>query len=547
MYKKVVFLSVLALILCISTSSRAANIVWVSEALDETGDGIQDDQDWVDLLTSLGHEVYTNPGAWADLDAEEIELMNNADLVIFSRASNSGGYATDAAEITTWNSITAPMILMNAYLVRSSRWLWINSTDMVDDGATPVPTLEAVDLTHPIFTGVAFDAGNTVQAYDPMADSGDLSVIGTTDLGNGDIIAKAAGQDWTLIAEWQEGVEFYAGSGQTAAGHRLLFSAGAQAVTGGFGGAYDLTEQGQKMFVNAIDYMLGAEPRVKAYLPTPSDGAIDVALEPVLSWRSGVFATAHDVYYGTSFDDVNEATREDPRGVLVAQDLEGATFDPEGTLDYGQVVYWRVDEIAEGDSAGPWVGDVWSFTALNYPVIIDDFEGYTDFPPDEIWNTWIDGFGDATNGSTAGYGDPDFVAGEHYVETTIVHSGVQSMPLIYDNSAGLSEVTRTLTEDKNWTVDGVVTLTLFYYGDAANAVVPMYVAVNGSAIAVNPDANAVLAADWKPFSVPLQTFADQGVNLANVNSISIGLGDKTNPVAGGSGMIFIDDIRLYRP
>ena len=37
-----------------------------------------------------------------------------------------------------------------------------------------------------------------------------------------------------------------------------------------------------------------------------------------------------------------------------------------------------------------------------------------------------------------------------------------------------------------------------------------------------------------------------GNNLANVNTISLGFGDKSNPVAGGSGMVFFDDIRLYR-
>jgi hypothetical protein len=37
------------------------------------------------------------------------------------------------------------------------------------------------------------------------------------------------------------------------------------------------------------------------------------------------------------------------------------------------------------------------------------------------------------------------------------------------------------------------------------------------------------------------------VNLANVNTIAIGLGNKKNPLAGGSGTMYFDDIRLYRP
>ncbi|MCP4610899.1 MAG: hypothetical protein GY845_19505, partial [Planctomycetes bacterium] len=47
------------------------------------------------------------------------------------------------------------------------------------------------------------------------------------------------------------------------------------------------------------------------------------------------------------------------------------------------------------------------------------------------------------------------------------------------------------------------------------------------------------------WDIDLQAFADQGVNLANVNTISLGFGDKNNPQAGGSGMVFFDDIRLY--
>jgi len=36
-----------------------------------------------------------------------------------------------------------------------------------------------------------------------------------------------------------------------------------------------------------------------------------------------------------------------------------------------------------------------------------------------------------------------------------------------------------------------------------------------------------------------------GVNLPFVNLITLGLGNRNNPVAGGSGMMYFDDIRLY--
>ena len=73
----------------------------------------------------------------------------------------------------------------------------------------------------------------------------------------------------------------------------------------------------------------------------------------------------------------------------------------------------------------------------------------------------------------------------------------------------------------------------------------MYVALNDSATVnhVNPD--AALTTSWTEWNIDLQAFADQGVNLANVNSITLGFGNRSNPVAGGSGMVLFDDIRLY--
>jgi hypothetical protein len=48
--------------------------------------------------------------------------------------------------------------------------------------------------------------------------------------------------------------------------------------------------------------------------------------------------------------------------------------------------------------------------------------------------------------------------------------------------------------------------------------------------------------------IPLQSLADKGINLKDVDRIAIGLGTKGNMTApGGSGKIYIDDIRLNRP
>jgi hypothetical protein len=61
----------------------------------------------------------------------------------------------------------------------------------------------------------------------------------------------------------------------------------------------------------------------------------------------------------------------------------------------------------------------------------------------------------------------------------------------------------------------------------------------------NPAAAQI--ATWTEWNVDLQAFADQGVNLADVDSIAIGLGTKAGVSAsGGSGTMYYDDIRLYQ-
>ncbi len=88
-------------------------------------------------------------------------------------------------------------------------------------------------------------------------------------------------------------------------------------------------------------------------------------------------------------------------------------------------------------------------------------------------------------------------------------------------------------------------------GMMSNEAEPMYITLgDGSGTAAtlyhaNPD--AALINTWTEWTIDLQAFADQGVNLANVNTIAIGLGNKKNPVAGGSGTMYFDDIRLYPP
>ena len=121
------------------------------------------------------------------------------------------------------------------------------------------------------------------------------------------------------------------------------------------------------------------------------------------------------------------------------------------------------------------------------------------------------------------------------------------MSMSYDNTVGKSEATYTLTGLRDWTKHDINTLSIWFRGDATNAAEPMYVVLNGSAVVTHDNPNAALVEEWTEWKIDLQAFADQGVNLANVTSITLGLGNRSNPVAGGSGMMYFDDIRLYAP
>ncbi len=277
--------------------------------------------------------------------------------------------------------------------------------------------------------------------------------------------------------------------------------------------------------------------------PSPANGAVDVKQTQILTWTPGVYAASHEVYFGTDKEVVRNADTGSPE-YKGTSNLGSESYDP-GKLQWNTIYYWRIDEINNANPDSPWIGPVWSFTTANF-LIVDDFESYNDLDPadpdsNRIFNVWIDGYGVPTNGSLVGYDAPPFA------EQTIVHSGNQSMPLFYDNSVGYSEATLTLTYPRDWTENGVSTLRIWFRGNSDNAAETLYVALNGNAIVTNDNPDAAQVTTWTEWTIDLQAFADQGVSLTNVNTISLGLGNKNNPVAGGSGTMYFDDIRLYAP
>jgi hypothetical protein len=117
--------------------------------------------------------------------------------------------------------------------------------------------------------------------------------------------------------------------------------------------------------------MAGKGPSMgQAEDPTPKSETIDVPQDAVLSWAAGQYAATHNVYFGTNFEDVNEATVADPRGVLVSEGQTDASYDPEGLLEFGQTYYWRIDEVNAAPDHTVYKGQTWTFTAepYSYPL-----------------------------------------------------------------------------------------------------------------------------------------------------------------------------------
>jgi hypothetical protein len=194
----------------------------------------------------------------------------------------------------------------------------------------------------------------------------------------------------------------------------------------------------------------------------------------ILEWVAGAVAESHDVYFGTDADTVANATKASPE-YKGSKALGDESYDP-GNLMLNTAYFWRIDEVNDTNPDSPWEGNVWSFTTGDY-FVIDDFEIY-DANDNQIWFAWHDGLGagaPGTPGYLPGNGTGSAVGDEttpSYTEETIVHGGNQSMPITFDNNkqgfAKYSEVEYTLTDQKDWTEEGVVNLSLWFRGNPAS-------------------------------------------------------------------------------
>ncbi|MHC4436370.1 MAG: hypothetical protein ACYS3S_03340, partial [Planctomycetota bacterium] len=99
----------------------------------------------------------------------------------------------------------------------------------------------------------------------------------------------------------------------------------------------------------------------KAYNPTPADGSIYNNTSVNLGWWPGDTADSHDVYFGSSFNDVNDGIHGTFQGNQSATSfIAGSTGSPfpDGLIP-DTTYYWRIDEVEAGGTKNK--GDIWSF------------------------------------------------------------------------------------------------------------------------------------------------------------------------------------------
>ncbi|MHC4154596.1 MAG: C25 family cysteine peptidase [Planctomycetota bacterium] len=291
-----------------------------------------------------------------------------------------------------------------------------------------------------------------------------------------------------------------------------------------------------------------------AHTPYPSDGDADVeGTSVVLSWLPGHIAAEHDVYFGTSFYDVQSATTGTV-GIYKGKQTE-TDYNATG-LTFGNTYYWRIDDV---NLAGPapyvWPGDVWSFTT---GFIIDDFESYAD--TNEMNAKWKTSYlpaigcpGSATQGGAS-----------ITLETTGDNGFMQ---LVYDNDGPndwYSEARYQYAPSSgDWAIDDSKVLSISYKGAVNNNADPtydrMYVMImdtagnktgGGDGVPVlHPDPNAQKNTSWQEWNVELSDLNSPSVDLESVKYLIIGFGDRCNEngggTPGGDGTVLIDDIRLY--
>ena len=282
--------SLMALSLATANAQEGPNIVWVSFNDDQEdlpaddaaplGFELASDHIYTQLLRTAGANITRHLSADGDIDTA---VLNSADLVIISRSVVSGQYDDEA---TAWNTtVTAPVMMMTAYILRDNRKGFTTGNTIVD--TVDLVRLKAEDPSHAIFNGIELDDQNVmindyanVVTFNGIVQRG-LSVNNNPIIDAGKLIATVGTESdpthgGMIIGEWQAGITLEHDGGSVAdtlAGHRLAFLSGSREINApvSTAGIFDLESDGEQLFFNAVNYMAGSNlippPRITNVSP----------------------------------------------------------------------------------------------------------------------------------------------------------------------------------------------------------------------------------------------------------------------------------------
>ena len=246
-------------------------------------------------MTGAGHQV-TRFLTHDTPTAADLANLNTFDLVIVGRSVASGHYQ-QADEATFWNnSLTKPLIHMGGFAIRGGTGggsrLGLYAGETIPDAAGPI-RLTVNNPSHPIFAGIALDGTNTtVNPYAnvvslphaPNTLQRGISVVTGALAAGGQVLATVGtvgdpAVGGTVIAKFSPGASLASNPATTLAGHRLIFLSGSREAANQMipapgptgtnaetSGIYDLTQDGGRMFLNAVNFM--------AAIPEPSTVAL---------------------------------------------------------------------------------------------------------------------------------------------------------------------------------------------------------------------------------------------------------------------------------
>jgi len=415
------------------------------------------------------------------------------------------------------------------------------------DGTGPFETIlgnRDVGVSHPnfiMFTPTQFEY--FVNAGEYVIDHSVIKGLDYGDLQDGVWTHHAVIKEGTTLTYYRNGIVTGQGSASVKQGPNAFYIGGDLAGGRWSGSIYNVRIYKRALSAEELQRAMRRDPAV-AWDPAPAHRrVVDIRGAAKLTWKPGDNAIEHDVYLGTEAQLVAQATPEDTTGSYRGR--QSSTEYTPDDLQMGQTYYWRVDQINSDQSISE--GYVWCFTVAAY-LIVDDFENYTNDSPNRVFQTWVDGLGfsadeyypngDPGNGSGASVGHDIWTGGyPMIVETDDVYAGAQAMPIYYDNTtgSGRSEVDRTFTPGRNWTIGNVTTLVVHFRGEAGNTG-QLYVEINGKPVDYDGDPADIGRGTWVAWEIDL---ASVDVNLTSITTLTIGI------EAGESGVFYIDDIRLY--